>query len=208
VTALLPARRALLWGVLVVVLLGIAIAALTRPGRPWQPRYPLSPTLPVLGTVPPFSLTNRDGRPVTRETLAGAPWIADFIFTRCPSSCPMMTAHMARLDRAMTTGERVHLVSFSVDPANDTPEVLARYAASVRAGDRWFFLTGPAAAVRQLSRDGFKLAVDVPTVPGKEPIVHSTRFVLVDGEGRIRGYYDGFDPAAVERLLGDVRSLG
>jgi protein SCO1 len=200
-----PIRRLLLWAaVLARVLLGVAVAA------GWSCRVPTPPP-PVLGQVPPFALTNRDGRTVSLQTLAGAPWVADFIFTRCAASCPTMTARLARLGRELPAGERVRRVSFSVDPAYDTREVLARYAASFAAPADWLFLTGPEADLHRLSREGFKLAVDVPKGDAgstAEPILHSTRFVLVDGEGRIRGYYDGEDEEAMKRLVGDVKALG
>lgn len=200
----MPVRRVLLWSVLVLGLLGVALAA------GWK-RLASPPPPPVLGQVPPFALTNRDGKPVTRETLAGSPWIADFVFTRCAASCPMMTARMAKLGKELPAGERVRRVSFTVDPVYDTPQVLARYAETFQAPPDWLFLTGPEPDLHRLSREGFKLAVDIPKGDAgstQEPILHSTRFVLVDGEGRIRGYYDGEDEAAMAKLRRDVRSLG
>jgi protein SCO1/2 len=196
-------RRLLLWSVLVAVLLAVAVAA------GWS-RFHRTPPPPVFGQVPPFALTNRDGRPVTLSTLAGAPWIADFVFTRCAASCPMMTARLARLGKELPAGERVRRVSFMVDPAHDTPEVLARYAATFQAPADWLFLTGPEPDLHRLSREGFKLAIDVPKGDAgstQEPILHSTRFVLVDGEGRIRGYYDGEDEEAMRKLVRDVKTV-
>jgi protein SCO1/2 len=201
-----PVRRIVLWAVLVAVLLGVAVAA----GWSRFNRIPMSPAPPVLGHVPTFTLTNRDGRPVTLATLAGAPWIADFVFTRCAASCPMMTARLARLGKELPAGERLHLVSFTVDPVHDTPEVLARYAAKFKAPADWFFLTGSEPDLHRLSREGFKLAVDVPKGDAGstvEPILHSTRFVLVDSRGRIRGYYDGEDETAMDQLVRDLRTL-
>jgi protein SCO1/2 len=193
---------------LVLLLFVVMIAAGVRlPRLPsFLPRQPP----PVLGQVPPFALTNRDGRPVTLASLAGRPWIADFVFTRCAASCPMMTARLARLGKDLPAGEPIHRVSFTVDSAHDTPEVLARYADSFQAPPDWFFLTGPEADLQRLSRQGFKLALDVPQgAPGStvEPILHSTRFVLVDGQGRIRGYYDGQDEEAMRRLVRDLRAV-
>jgi len=205
----LPSRRLLrllLWAVLVLVLLAVgAAAAWSRWGARREPP-------PVLGEVPPFSLVNRDGRTVTRDDLAGAPWIADFVFTRCAASCPMMTDRMAKLAKDLDLGEagaaRLHLVSFTVDPGHDTPAVLAAYANRYKAPPAWLFLTGPQEALHHLSRDGFKLAVAPAGGPADEPILHSTRFVLVDARGRIRGYYDGFDQESIERLERDLRALG
>ena len=201
--ATIPLRRGLLWGALVAAILAVAAGVLfQRLERPEPP--------PVLGQVPPFSLTERSGRTVARDDLAGRPWIADFIFTRCAASCPAMTARMARLRRELPEGS-ARFVSFTVDPAHDTPEALARYAASFGAGLDWLFLTGSEADLHRLSRDGFKLAVDAAPPPGtatpEEPILHSTRFVLVDGRGRIRGYYDGFDEESMAKLRRDLGAL-
>src|SRR3954452_18148656 len=188
-------RRGLIWTLLVVALVAVVTAtAIDRLRRPEPP--------PVFDPVPAFSLSNRDGRPVRLQDLAGAPWIADFIFTRCPASCPLMTARMARLERELPRDLGVRLVSFTVDPERDTPAVLERYAESYKAPGRWLFLTGPKEEIYRLSRQGFKLGIDFPppgttTGPAVEPILHSTRFVLVDGQGRIRGYYDGFDEEAM-----------
>jgi protein SCO1/2 len=218
--------RPLLWALLLAALLGVGASAvyqrLTQAARAAERER--AAALPELGRVPPFTLVNRDGRTVRRENLAGAPWIADFIFTRCVSSCPMLTARLARLDRALAGGPGVRLVSFSVDPEHDTPPVLEAYARSFGASRRWLFLTGDPARIRELSRRGFKLALEPggggagsggsggnrgvgAGSAGSEAILHSTRFVLVDGEGAIRGTYQALDPAALRRLAGDARAL-
>lgn len=172
------------------------------------------PAPPIFGRVPDFTLANRDGRTVRLGDLAGGPWIADFVFTRCTASCPVMSGKMARLDRELAPPPRVRLVSFSVDPEHDTPAVLARYAASYAASPRWLFLTGSREHLYRLSRQGFKLGVDSrPASRGRlridaEDILHSTRFVLVDGRANIRGYYDSLDPAALRRLRDDLEAVG
>lgn len=194
-------RRSLLWGFLVVALLAVGGAAV------WQlVTGPAAP--PVVGEVPDFTLINRDGQTVRRADLAGAPWVADFIFTRCGASCPMMSLRMARLERSLPEDLGVRFVSFSVDPEHDTPQVLDEYAQSLGAPGRWLFLTGDKAQIYRLSTEGFKLAVDDTTpVSPDEPILHSTRFVLVDGQGRIRGYYEAFDEPSLERLVKDLRAI-
>ncbi|HVG08571.1 MAG TPA: SCO family protein [Thermoanaerobaculia bacterium] len=202
----IPLRRGLLWAFLVAVLLAVAVATLIQWLRQPDP-------LPVYGKLPAFSLVNRDGRTIRLEDMAGAPWVADFIFTRCPASCPMMSARMARLDHGLPRELDVLLVSISVDPAYDTPEVLERYAKKFKAPERWLFLTGEREDVRRLSIEGFKLGLDMdpppgmPGMAGPEPILHSTRFVLVDGEGQIRGYYEAFDEASTEKLRRDLLRL-
>lgn len=199
-----PALRRALWGSLLVVLLAVAVGAvLQRSGRSEPP--------PVLGHAPDFALTNRDGRTIRNADLAGRPWIANFVFTRCAMSCPVLTARMSRLNRDLPDDLDIHLVSFSVDPEHDTPAVLARYAESYSAPDRWLFLTGGRDEMLRLIVDGFKLALDPSPPPGmaseKEPILHSTRFMLVDGQGDIRGYYDGMSEEAMEGLERDLRAL-
>jgi protein SCO1/2 len=167
---------------------------------------------PHLAELPPFALRDSAGRAVTLEGLRGRPWVADFIFTRCAGVCPAMTARMARLRGEID--RRVLLVSFTVDPEHDTPEVLARYAAGFRAGDGWRFVTGPAADLYALSVDGFKLAAEAigPPPPGTPasgdgPFLHSSKFVLVDQAGRVRGYYDSSSEEAVSTLRADAGRL-
>lgn len=164
-------------------------------------------TLPVLGAVTDFALTERSGRTVTRADLLGRTWIADFIFTRCAGPCPRLTARMARLQRELPPSDSLRLVSFTVDPAFDTPAVLSDYADRFRADPRrWLFLTGSQEAVHGLVSGGFRLSIaDAP--PGGTDVTHSSRFALVDRAGRIRGYYEGEDDAAVEKLKRDVPEL-
>lgn len=144
------------------------------------------------------------------ESLRGKIWVADFIFTRCGGACPAMTARMARLRREVPDG--IVFVSFTVDPAHDTPEVLSSYAANFKADDRWLFVTGPQKDLYGLSTNGFKLAaMEVPPEEQKEggdgPFLHSPKFVLVDGSGQIRGYYDSTDEDEMKTLAGDVTRL-
>lgn len=167
---------------------------------------------PVLGDAPTWQLTNRDGRTVSSADLAGAPYVVDFIFTRCVAICPAMTAQMERVTRGLPEGtpggSEVKLVSISLDPEHDTPEVLEEFAAKRHAPDSWLFLTGAdQQKMFDLSQEGFKLAATLVPDDPTQPIVHSTRFVLVDGEGHIRGYYDSLEPEAMDKLREDLRTL-
>ena len=163
--------------------------------------------LPVLGAVPGFTLVERAGTPLTAADLTGHVWIADFVFTRCPDVCPLLSNRMAGLQRTFAqTTDPVRLVSFSVDPAHDTPEVLADYAHHFGAGDKWLFATGSRDAIMGLLRDGFRVAF-ADGGPAAAPITHSDRFVLIDRELRIRGYYHGGDAADVARLAQDAHFL-
>ncbi|MEM1182258.1 MAG: SCO family protein [Acidobacteriota bacterium] len=163
--------------------------------------------LPVLMPAPDFTLTNRDGRTVERSSLEGQPWVADFIFTTCPGVCPVLTRRMKELSDELPP-DRVRLVSISVDPARDTPEALEAYAQKNGAGDNWLFLTGDEADIERVIKDGFKLVYDpTPQEIRAEAIVHSNRFVLVDADGQIRGYYDAFNDDDLATLRRDLASL-
>jgi len=163
-------------------------------------------TVSSYGTVPSFQLVNQNEQPFGSAQLAGKIWIADFIYTMCPGPCPMISSRMSELQKPLEKTD-VHLVSFSVDPDKDTPQVLRSYAEKWQAEPgRWDFLTGPKSAIYNLSHDGFKLAVadgsDAQGIP-----VHSTRMVLVDRHGQIRGYYDATEADAVTKLVADTNHL-
>jgi protein SCO1 len=186
-----------------VVLAGIVALPLVHRvmGPPTRP-------LPVLGWVPAFRFLDQNGAPFGPQALAGKPWLVDFVFTRCPTVCPLMTERLVELEPRLP--ESVHLVSVSVDPDFDTPARLRAFAEEHGAATpRWHFLTGDSEAIQRAVVDGFKitLAHDGPTDDFLN-IVHGVHVVLVDGSGRIRGYYDSSDAEAMERLVADARRLG
>jgi cytochrome oxidase Cu insertion factor (SCO1/SenC/PrrC family) len=157
------------------------------------------------GSVPPFQLLNQNDAVFGSNELAGKIWIADFVFTSCPGPCPIISTRMSELQKPLRKTD-VHLISFSVDPEKDTPEVLRRYAEKLKAEPaRWDFLTGSKQAIYNLSKDGFKLAVSDD--PEARIPVHSTRLVLVDRHGIIRGYYDALEPDGVTKVLADANHL-
>jgi len=162
--------------------------------------------LPSYGTLPKFELVNQDAQPFGSEQLAGKIWVADFIFTTCPGPCPIISTRMSELQKPLAKSD-VRFVSVSVDPEKDTPKVLRVYADKLRIQPlRWDFLTGSKAAIYSLTRDGFKLGLSDGSEEQGVP-VHSTRFVLVDRRGIIRGYYDALAPDAVTKLLADTNHL-
>lgn len=145
---------------------------------------------------------SQTGEPFDRQSLAGKIWVADFIFTNCTSSCPRMSKQMTRVQTAVSEFPDVRLVSFSVDPQRDTPEALAAYARRYRAETgRWFFLTGDQKTLDALDRRAFMLG----NVDGS--LEHSTRFVLVDRQGKIRGYYGAAEDDPTPGLIVDIRRL-
>ena len=163
-------------------------------------------TVSAYGSVPEFELTNQDGKAFGSAQLRGKIWIADFIYTTCPGPCPMISSRMSEMQKPLEKTD-VHLVSFTVDPAKDTPQVLRGYAEKLHAElGRWDFLTGSQSTIYNLSRNGFKLAVSDGSDEKGIP-VHSTRMILVDRHGDIRGYYDAVEADAVTKLVADTTHL-
>ncbi len=158
--------------------------------------------LPVLTQLPDFQLIERNGQKLGLADLRGKVWIADFIFTRCPGPCPRMSSRMTSLQRDLSGNEGFRLVSITVDPDFDTQNVLAKYAAQYQAEEgRWFFLTGDKTAIHHLAKSGFLVGgVDDVTL-------HTTRFVLIDRQGRVRGYYSSSDEDELQKLRNDARAL-
>jgi protein SCO1 len=159
--------------------------------------------LPEYGDIPQFTLTAQTGQPFdSGSELKGHIWVADFVYTTCVGPCPRMTSQMRQLQQTLErTASPVKLVSFTVDPARDTPEALAAYAKLHHASPGWYFLTGPVATLQLLDKNAFKLG----DIDGT--LEHSTRFVLVDQRMRIRGYYDTSDADSIAHLLADIQGL-
>ena len=163
------------------------------------------PALPVLGKVPDFELTDHTASPFGSARLDSGLWVANFIFTRCAATCPLQTATMAQLQerlKAKNLLQEITLVSFSVDPGFDTPEVLREYGKEYGADpDRWRFLTGSREEIWDLSKAGFKLRVgESPPESQAQPLFHSPRMVLVDPQRRIRGYFDGVSVEGLDEI--------
>ena len=162
--------------------------------------------LPRHWSVPDFALTERTGQTVKLADFAGQVWVADFFYTTCPGPCPMMTSRLSEVQKQLGTDPRLRLVSISIDPEKDTPAVLKLYAEKFQATDRWLFLTGPKADIYSLARDGFKLPLAEPATPGAQ-IIHSTRLILIDQTGTIRGFYEATGETGVRDLIRDIRKL-
>ena len=168
--------------------------------------------VPVHGVLPDFHLQDQAGKAFTKNNLRDSVWVADFIFSRCSGQCPAMNTLLSGLQSDLAAWKDVRYVSFTVDPAFDTPETLAKYAEKLHADpSRWVFVTGPKEDVYRLCKEGFKLGVGENTSDvahyAEEPIFHSSRFVLVDSNGRVRGYYDAYDPQALGKLKADIAAV-
>ncbi len=195
-------------GALLVLVLTLAV--LNSPGTRGGP-------LPVYGQVADFTLTNQDGSAVSLADLRGHVWVADIIFTRCPGPCLKMSRQMQELQQSLPLQTGTRLVTLTTDADYDTPPILKAYAARFSADtNRWMFLTGTTKQIASLAIDSLKL-----TAVGKKPeerqssedlFVHSTIFVLLDKQARLRGIFEtvgeGIDPEQVKRrILAGIRQL-
>jgi protein SCO1/2 len=165
-----------------------------------RPPITAAPTSPAPRTVPDFTLTDQRGQSVTKASLSGRIWLANFIFSSCPGPCLDLTKHMRDLQEVFASRERLVLVSFSIDPANDTLEKLAAYANQVGAGPRWLFLTGQRATTARIAKDGFLF----PLSADPSSFDHSERIAVVDARGMVRGWFDSHSPeliASVSKLV-------
>ncbi len=204
-TAARLAGRPLIWAAALGLLFALPIVrSVTR-------RLTSAP--PLLGTLPAFTLTDQRGQPFGTRQLTGKVWVADFIFTACQEACPLLSERMKEVGhRARNLGPDFHLVSISVDPARDTPEKLAAYAARYGANPvAWSFLTGPADAIEAAVVGGFKVGMgkEKQRQPGNgDPagngefwqIFHGENLVLVDRQLHIRGYFQA-TPEGVDQLV-------
>ena len=155
--------------------------------------------LPTLGSIPPFEFVDSDGKVVSKENLLGKVWVADFIFTTCTMACPVMTGNMNLIHKSFKNNDQVRIVSISVYPEYDTPEVLKEYASRYNANtNRWHFLTGPEENVKHVIKNGFKMG------DYEDIIFHSEKFALIDQVGNIRGYYNGMKSEDVNNLKKDI----
>ena len=195
-------RKSMVWALVAVNVFFIAVIVYLAPRTILRVRTPQSSSsLPVLATPRDFELTRENSASFSSSALKGHPWVADFIFTRCPNQCPAMSFRFAKLQKILPAG--VKLVSFSVDPEYDSPARLLEYGHRFEANpEKWIFLTGPADTVHGIQSD---LKLTKPEE--REAGLHSLRFVLMDGQGHARGYYDSQDNASLETLMKDLKKL-
>jgi protein SCO1 len=197
-------RRPLLWiGLLAISLMSLIVYRATAP------RASLKAELPVLATVPAFAFVDQSGAPFTSEALTGKVWVANFIFTRCPNVCPKFTAKMGTLqDRSKAQLPALGLVSFTVDPENDTPEVLTAYGQKYAADfARWHFVRGERPELERVIRDGMLQPMDKGDGKDLNTVVHGSYFALVDAKLQVRGVYRFTEPGSVDEVLRDARLL-
>ncbi len=187
----------------------LVAAGVTRKsaGAPAESLAELGSSAPLepLWDAPDFRYVDQDGRPVTRATFAGDVWIASFVFTQCRTVCPLLTARMVELQRRLAA-VKVRFVSFSVDPAHDTPDVLRAYARHWAPDEkRWTLVATDEQSLPKLAA-GFKVTAEKRDDP-QDPILHTSLFLLVDGAGRVRGAFDTEHPGQLAALEEGVRNL-
>jgi protein SCO1/2 len=207
-----------LWGLLILVLIGVVGAGiwsliLLKPASK-RALSVGSREPPAYGSVPEFSFIERTGRRVERAEFLGKTWVVDLIYTHCPDTCPLQSAEMASLQADLVNEADVRLVSITVDPARDSLAVLSRYAKRFGADRKqWLFLTGEKTAIYRFVQEGLRLPVMDPRSRARGAggegvtLLHSSRFVLVDREARIRGYYESSDMESLRQLREDVKTL-
>lgn len=177
----------------------------------------LPPDLPRYFKLPDFEFTNGFDKPYGSKNLKGSSYIASFMFTSCPTTCPRITKKMQLIQKRIRgVGGKVKLVTFSVDPANDTPAVLHKYARKAHAAPHvWSFLTATPAKMKSLLVDGFKVPMGDKEKVAKKldqstinlwDIAHTEKVVLVDHTGTIRGYYS-LEKDSINKLMIDVGLL-
>ena len=191
--------RKYVWVIGTILLL--AIVTLTRPFLIRRPPPP-----EITGVVPSVALLDQEGARFDVDTMHGRVWVVGFVFTRCPSTCPAVSAAMAEFHQQIREAgldEHVHVLTVTVDPENDTPEVLREYGTKLGADfATWRFVTGDQEAIEHFVVDGFKVAVGERKLvaPGVFDIAHSTKLALVDRNGNVRGVYS-IDADGLEELF-------
>ncbi|KXO00566.1 photosynthetic protein synthase II [Aequorivita aquimaris] len=157
-------------------------------------------------TIADFSLTNQNGKMITQKDYSDKIYVADFFFTTCQTICPIMTDHMVKIQEELKNDNEVLLLSHTVTPEIDSVAQLKKYAMEKGVDDaKWNLVTGDKKEIYDLARKSYLAAKDVPY--SENALVHTENFVLVDKKKRIRGFYDGTDPEAIEKLLADIQIL-
>jgi protein SCO1/2 len=161
----------------------------------------------VYHTIPEFRFVDQDRAVVTQATFEGKIYVADFFFTTCPTICPLMRTQLLRVYEKFKDNPQVGILSHSIDPEHDSVPVLKEYAESIGIdSQKWHLVTGDKDSIYQLGQTSYMVtAQEDKTAAGG--VIHSGAFILVDKQRRIRGIYDGTNPAEVDRLLTDMETL-
>lgn len=205
---------------LILVVPAVAYLLLQTGENRYEPLPIIGPREPVIRTVDgktvmdtvyhvvgEFDLFDADSLPVTHAVAKGKISVVDFFFSTCATICPRMSNQMMRVQHKFRDDKDVVILSFTVDPLNDTPSRLKAYAQKHQAiPGKWFFITGDKEQIYRLAKESYFLnALETPNAA--EAFLHSEKFLLIDKKSRIRGIYDGTDHFEVKRLIEDIEAL-
>ncbi len=161
----------------------------------------------IYHTIPPFAFVSQYGDTVNENTLNGKIYVSDFFFTSCPTICPVMKKNMIKVHKAINGRNDVAILSHTIDPRHDTPEVLKRYADDLGVtGDQWLFVTGSKEKIYEIGQGSYMVTANEDSAAAGG-FIHSGAFILVDKEKRVRGMYDGTEEKSVEKLIRDISVL-
>lgn len=186
---------------IVIILLALALVVLFLIDRIFGTvsDHKKEPLLPLYGEISDFRLVDNTGETFSRSDMLKTKWVTNFIFTRCPSMCPTMSLQFQLLSKTLPSD--AGLLSITVDPEHDTPDVLASYAEKYADGiKKWHFLTGTKVDINKMIQS-CHLGVE------DDPNMHSLRFILIDDKAQIRGYYDSTDPGVLQKIREDISKL-
>ncbi len=173
------------------------------------------PQLPIIGNdqnhhVAPFSFINQDGKTITNEDIKGKICVVEYFFATCKGMCPRMNEHMEKVYKAFRGNKQVLILSHTVDPLRDTAQALKAYSLRFDADpQQWMFLTGDKKQLYDMARYSYLISADDDTagISIDKDFIHDKHYALVDGYGRIRGFYDGLDDASITKLIADINTL-
>ncbi|WP_031525415.1 SCO family protein [Dyadobacter crusticola] len=161
----------------------------------------------IYNVIPPFSFVNQNGETITEKAVENKIYVADFFFTTCPTICPVMKRQMIKVYNEYKGNKDVMILSHSIDPEHDTPEVLNKYAKDLGVeGNQWQFLTGEKEKIFKIGQTNYMVTVETDS-GSAGGFLHSGAFILIDKEKHVRGMYDGTTDEGAERLIRDMKKL-
>jgi protein SCO1/2 len=199
-----------------LIIVGIIILIPVLIAFYWQSKEFKYTELPVYSTdelgekvpyyIDSFSLIDQNGEVFTREDIGDKVYIANFFFASCPEVCPTINGHLKIASQKLENSTDVLFISHTVDPYNDTAEVLREYANKFEVNDdQWKFLTGSKSTIYRLARDSYKAVIQ--EVPDTTDFIHSEKIMLVDKDFHVRGIYDGLEITDIMKMIEDARFL-
>ncbi|WP_439584140.1 SCO family protein [Dyadobacter bucti] len=161
----------------------------------------------IYNVIPPFTFVNQDSDTVTEKIVEGKIYVSDFFFTSCPTICPVMKRQMLKVFKEIKANPDVMIISHTIDPEHDTPQVLHKYAEDLGVeGKQWQFVTGPKEKIYEIGQKNY-MSTAKEDKSAEGGYIHSGAFILVDKEKHVRGMYDGTTDEGTQKLLKDITTL-